>query len=256
MFTCSPLAPAIDVDTPTEMLNQGWAGVTHGVWDSSVSGGPLCWAWTSDREAWCAWSGAPVPGAPAPGHPRRGCRQGRRWSRRACKGRSEPSASTQGEARGRTTVGGCSPPRCPNGSAPTCMPPRSSRVASRRRAARCTWSGGSVRDALFPGEAGGGTRPRSHHRRPPRRDGASGPGLGRRAVDPGCALRDDRLSQGRPGLRDHDPPGRGLRPRVAQARGDLRRRHRRGPVAPRLHDQRAGPPPARHGAHRPLRRAG
>ena len=48
MFTWSPLAAAAEGDTPKTMLNHGWAGVTHGVCDTRVSGGLLRWARTSD----------------------------------------------------------------------------------------------------------------------------------------------------------------------------------------------------------------
>ena len=152
-------------------------------------------------------------------------------------------------------MGGCSPRRCPSGSAPTSS--ATEELARRFAAAGRTLYlvGGSVRDALFPGRRPSrAPRLRPDHRRPPRRDRAARAGLGRRRLDPGGALRHHRLPQGRPGLRDHHPPGRGLRARLAQARGDLRRRHRRRPVAARLHHQRAGPAAARHGADRPLRR--
>ena len=72
----------------------------------------------------------------AAAHRRRQCRGGLLRPPRACRGRSWPSASTQGEARGRTTVGGCSPRRFPNGSAPTSAPPRRWRGASRQPGTR------------------------------------------------------------------------------------------------------------------------
>ena len=50
-------------------------------------------------------------------------------------------------------------------------------------------------------------------------------------MDPGRALRHHRLPPRRLGLRDHHPPGRGLRPGVPQARGPLRRRGRGRPAA-------------------------
>ena len=46
-------------------------------------------------------------------------------------------------------------------------------------------------------------------------------------------------------VRDHDPPRRGLPPRLAQARGRVRRRDRGRPVAPRLHRERDGARAAR-----------
>ena len=46
-----------------------------------------------------------------------------------------------GEARGRTTVGGCSPRRCLSGFRPTSKRPRVWRAASRPPAGRCTWWG-------------------------------------------------------------------------------------------------------------------
>ena len=49
-------------------------------------------------------------------------------------------------------------------------------------------------------------------------------------------------------VRDHDPSGRGLRPRFAQARGRLRRRDRGRPVAAGLHRQRHGAAHRRHRA--------
>ena len=61
---------------------------------------------------------------------------------------------------------------------------------------------------------------------------------------------------GRPEVRDHHPPGRGLPARLPQARRGLRRlgRGRSGP--PGLHHQRHGPPPPRARADRSLRRSG
>ena len=65
--------------------------------------------------------------------------------------------------------------------------------------------------------------------------------LGRRGVDPGRAVRHDRLPKtGGRDLRDHHAPRRGLRARLAQARGALRRRGRGRPVPARLHGQRHG----------------
>ena len=88
----------------------------------------------------------------------------------------------------------------------------------------------------------------------PDRDQAAAQGLGRRGVDPGRALRHHRLPQGRLGLRDHHPPGRGLRPRLPQARRRVLRRGRGRPLPPRLHRQRHGPRPPRARADRSLRR--
>ena len=154
-------------------------------------------------------------------------------------------------------MGGCSPRRCPNGSAPMSRPPKSWGVASPRPAGPSTWSGAPCATPCSRAPRARPTpRSRPDHRRPAGRDRAAGAGLGRRHLDAGRALRHHRLPQGHPGLRDHDPPGRGLRARLAQARGHLRRRPGRGPVAPGLHHQRAGAPPARHGAVRSLRRPG
>ena len=116
--------------------------------------------------------------------------------------------------------------------------------------------GGSVRDALFP--AGAAADPDFDLTTDAR------PGEIERLVH---GWADDVWTQGarfgtigcrRAGaaLRDHHAPRRGLRARLAQARGHVRRRRRAGPVAARLHHQRAGPAPARHGAGGPLRRPG
>ena len=167
------------------------------------------------------------PAAPAvAGGERPPCRGGLLRPPRACRGRSWPSASTQGEARGRTTVGGCSPRRYPSGSAPTSS--ATEELARRFAAAgrRCIWWVDRCATPCSPVRRGVDVRHRPDDRRPARRDRAAGPGLGRRRVDAGGALRHHRLPQGRRGLRDHDAPGRGLRARVAQARGHLRRRHR------------------------------
>ena len=72
--------------------------------------------------------------------------------------------------------------------------------------------------------------------------------LGRRGLGPGRPLRHRRAEEGRHGVRDHHPPRRGLRARLAQARRVLRRRGRGRPGAPRLHRQRHGA--ARHGRGR------
>ena len=85
--------------------------------------------------------------------------------------------------------------------------------------------GGSVRDAIVAepgtGDADGG--PRLHHRRATRRHRGGGVGMGRRRMDPGQAVRHHRVPSGRPEVRDHHPPGRGLPARLPQARGGLRR---------------------------------
>ena len=55
-------------------------------------------------------------------------------------------------------------------------------------------------------------------------------------------------------LRDHDVPRRHVPPREPQARGDVLRRHRDRPLAPRLHGQRDGDRARRARARRPVRR--
>ena len=231
--------------TPSERVNHGSAGVTHGVCESSVR--RAVEALGAARTCHRRHRGAPRAA-------RRGER-GRAWLWRARRGRPGP-AHRHGERlegalpwAGAVHVGA------------RAVPPlrRGHRGAGRRFAGRGPhavsrrWFG--ARRAL-PGRRRRRRRPRPDDRRPPRGDRAPGQGLGGRRLDPGRAVRDHRLPQGRAGLRDHDAPGRGLRARVAQARGDLRRRHRGRPLAARLHHQRDGPAAARHGADRPLRRAG
>ena len=113
--------------------------------------------------------------------------------------------------------------------------------------------GGTVRDLLLG---------RDDHRRlstspptpGPTRSSVCSTGWADARVDPGRALRHDRRSQGRPVIRDHHPPRRGLPPGLAQARRRVRRRDRGRPVAARLHRQRDGARPARPAARRPVRR--
>ncbi len=130
---------------------------------------------------------------------------------------------------------------------PLCRRDRGGGAAFRRRREEPGPGGRLGSRRPLPGPLGDGraARPRPHDRCPSGRDRATGAGLGRRHLDAGRALRDHRLPQGHPGLRDHDLPGRGLRARFAQARGHVRHGPRPGPVAPGLHHQRAGASPAR-----------
>ena len=141
------------------------------------------------------------------------------------------------------------PPRPRRRAAPARRPLRP------RAGKRLYLVGGSVRDAIL-GRALDRHRPRLHHRRPARGDrGASSAGWadavwtqGKRFGTIGCA-KDGRR------VRDHDPPGRGLPPRLAQARRRVRRRRRGRSGPPRLHRQRHGAAPCpRLRADRPLRR--
>ena len=104
--------------------------------------------------------------------------------------------------------------------------------------------GGTVRDLLLGRDDHRRLRP--HHRRAARRDQASARAAGptrsgrRASASARSALaRDDRV------IRDHDAPGRGVPPRLAQARGRVRRRDRGRPVAARLHRERHGARAAR-----------
>ena len=99
-------------------------------------------------------------------------------------------------------------------------------------------------------------RPRPDHRRPARARARDRRGLGRRRLGRRDRVRHRRGAQGRPQARDHDLPRRGLRPRVAQARGVLRRLARRRPRAARLHRERDGRAAAVVGARRPALRRG
>ena len=147
-------------------------------------------------------------------------------------------------------------PWSPSGCSRFSTPPRPSPSASPPPATACTWWAAA---SATPSSAARSTqRPRLHHRRPPRRHRGHRPGLGRRRLGPGPALRHHRGQEGRRRLRDHHPPGRGLLARLPQARGGLRRRRRGRPLPPRLHRQRHGPAswaPATGRADRPLRRA-
>ena len=81
----------------------------------------------------------------------------------------------QGEARGRTTVGGCSPRRCPSASAHLSVPPRSWRAGSRPPGRRSTWwAAPCVTRCSRAREADGRRRP--DDRRPARGDRAAGRG--------------------------------------------------------------------------------
>ena len=104
--------------------------------------------------------------------------------------------------------------------------------------------GGTVRDLLIGRD--GRRRHRPHHRRPPGRDqGACSRAGPTRSGPRASASAPSAPAKDGAGLRDHDPPGRGLRARLPQARGRLRRRGRGRPVAPRLHGQRHGARAAR-----------
>ena len=112
--------------------------------------------------------------------------------------------------------------------------------------------GGSVRDALLGRPSPTSTSPPTPARSEVR-DAAQG--LGRRLVGRRHRVRHGRGAQGRPRGRGHDVPRRGLPPRVAQARGDLRRHARGRPAPPRLHGQRDGGRAAGDDVRRPVRRA-
>ena len=125
--------------------------------------------------------------------------------------------------------------------------------ASRPPATACTWWAAASGTPSWAGPSSR-RRPRLHHRRPPRRHRSRPPGLGRQHLGPGPALRHHRRPEGRPRVRDHHPPGRGLHARLPQARRRLRRRGRGRPGPPRLHRQRHGPraaAPAGDGASPP-----
>ena len=113
-----------------------------------------------------------------------------------------------------------------------------------------TWWGARCATPSWPipvsGRADADARPRPHHRRPARRDRGAGAAAGPTRSGPrGSASAPSAACKGGQQLRDHHPPGRGLPPGLAQARGRLRRRHRGRPVPARLHRQRHGAPPAR-----------
>ena len=139
-------------------------------------------------------------------------------------------------------------------------PPPTSPTASGRPVTPSTWWGARSATPSWPepgaDAADGRTGPRLHHRRPARRHRGGGVRLGRRGLDPGQAVRHHRVPPGRPEVRDHHPPGRGLPARLPQARRGLRRPGRGRPGPAGLHRQRHGPPPARARAHRSLRRPG
>ena len=115
--------------------------------------------------------------------------------------------------------------------------------------------GGSVRDALFPPAR----RPSATSISPPT-PGPTRSSAWSVAGPPTCGRREPVSAPSAAGAtaRSSRSPRTGPRStcRLAQARGDLRERHRAGPVAARLHHQRDGPAPARHGVGGPLRRAG
>ena len=101
---------------------------------------------------------------------------------------------------------------------------------------------GRPRPAARPGPVAG-PRHRPHHRRPPGRDQAAASRAGPTRCGPRASASAPSAAEGRLGLRDHHPPGRGLRPRLPQARRRVRRRGRGRPVPPRLHRQRHGAAP-------------
>ena len=94
--------------------------------------------------------------------------------------------------------------------------------------------GGTVRDLLI-GERARRLRLRRNHDGATGRDQGLSRRLGRRDLDPGRTLRHDRRDEGRPHLRDHDPSGRGVHRRLAQAARRLRRRDRDRSLASGLH---------------------
>ena len=206
----SAAAPASG-DTPSAMLNQGWAAVTHGVWDTRTRGGP-----------------------DAAGRHRCAGGAGSQRVDQGCDGHRERAEGGPGPARRhRERLEGALPWAGAVHVRPRAVPP----LRERHRGGGAALRGGGT-DAVLggrlgprrpvpgPGGHGGAPRRRPDDRRVAGRDRAAGAGLGRRRLDPGRALRHHRCPQGHPGLRDHDAPGRGLRARVAQARGDLRRRPR------------------------------
>ena len=140
--------------------------------------------------------------------------------------------------RRRRPVPSCAP-WSPSGCSRCSTTPRPWPSASRRPATACTSSAGACATPSSAHSSRRG-RPRLHHRRPARRHRGGRAGLGRRGVGPGQALRHDRRQEGRPHLRDHHPPGRGVHARLPQARGRVRRRRRGRPLPPRLHRQRHG----------------
>ena len=152
-------------------------------------------------------------------------------------------------------------PTVPSGFGIWSRPPPSSPSCSTTPQGASTWSGDrsgmpSSRSApASAGPPGQGVRLRPDHRRPARGDREDRGRLGRRRVDPGRAVRDDRLPSAGPAVRDHHAPGRGVPTRLAQARSDLRRRRRGRPLPPRLHGQRDGIAAPRVRADRPVQRA-
>ena len=108
--------------------------------------------------------------------------------------------------------------------------PPAGRAVRGRRASASTSSAASCATCSSAATLGDRRRHRPHHRRPPGRDqGASSRDWADAVWTQGERFGTIGCKQGRPGLRDHDPPGRGLRARLPQARGRVRRRDRGRP---------------------------
>ena len=133
--------------------------------------------------------------------------------------------------------------RCSTSSAPCSPTPATS----------WRWSAAGPRRDARPAAQ----RPRLHHLGAARRHRAAARAAGpTRSWDMGRDFGTIGCRKGAVAGRDHDVPLRGLRPRLAQAGGRLRRHPRGRPGPPRLHRQRDGGAAAGPRVRGPVRRRG